>query len=276
MLSVKRSIFWILILVSNAALVTANPVNLITNGGFEVNGGAGTSTFAGWTVTNWDSNAGGSWYAQTGTTSPVNGFPVPAPPQGSYAAMTDDTGPSSQALIQPFIVPMNPGTLTLSFQYYYSFGGFGGQFPWAPGYTPPSTLDYNYFSDTGNLNDQAVVNILTSGAGPFDDSGPTLQTQALQLNPTMLGDPTTNPCFPAMCSYQSFNMALTGLTAGTTYQLQFAEVDDQGTFNFGVDAVSVTYTAATPEPNSLDLLVPLLGFLAGLGILRKSKRGIPQ
>jgi hypothetical protein len=32
--------------------------------------------------------------------------------------MTDDTGPSSEALLQFFTVPVNPWTLTLSFQYF--------------------------------------------------------------------------------------------------------------------------------------------------------------
>lgn len=269
MVSIKRSVVCAIGFLYGAGIGVANPVNLITNGGFELNSGAGSSGFSGWTVAT-QSGAGGSWYAQTGTSSPVNGFLVQAPPEGSYSAMTDDTGPSSEALLQSFTVPVNPGTLTLSFQYFYSFGGYNGVFPWDPGYAPPPTLDYNYLNNTGNLNDQAVVNILTSSAGALDDSGPTLLTQVLQLNPTTLGDPNSNPCFPASCSYQSFSMQLTGLAAGSIYQLQFAEVDDQGAFNFGVDDVSVDYTtaAAVPEPNSLKLLVPLLGLLAGVGVLQ--------
>jgi hypothetical protein len=270
MFSIKRSVVLAIVFLYRASIGVANPVNLITNGGFELNSGAGTSGFLGWTVAT-QSGASGSWYAQTGTSSPVNGFPVQAPPEGSYSAMTDDIGPSSQALLQSFTVPLNPGALTLSFQYLYSFGGYSGVFPWAPGYAPPSTLDYNYLNNTGNPNDQAVVNILTSGASALDDSDPMLLTQALQLNPTALGDPNSNPCFPASCFYQSFSMPLTGLAPGATYQLQFAEVDDQGTFNFGVDDVSIDYTASTapvPEPNSLKLLVPLLGLLAGVGVLQ--------
>lgn len=268
MVSIKRSVVCAIGFLYGAGIGLSNPVNLITNGGFELNSGAGSSGFSVWTVAT-QSGSSGSWYAQTGTSSPLNGFPVQAPPEGSYAAMTDGAGPSSEALLESFTVPLNPGTLTLSFQYFYSFGGYSGVFPWAPGYTPPSTLDYNYLNNTGNLNDQAVVNILTSSAGALDDSGPTLLTQALQLNPTYLGDPGSNPCFPASCSYQSFSMPLMGLAAGTTYQLQFAEVDDQGAFDFGVDEVSIDYTAsiaAVPEPNSLRLLVPLLGLLAGVGV----------
>jgi hypothetical protein len=66
-------------------------------------------------------------------------------------------------------------------------------------------------------------------------------------------------------------MPLTGLAGGATYQLQLAEVDDQGAFNLGVDDVSIDYTAsdaAVPEPNSLKLLVLLLGLLASIGVLQ--------
>ena len=58
-------------LVLGAGLAHAN---LITNGGFENGGGSLT----GWTET--DQAAGsGSFFLQSGTGSPLNGFPVPAP-----------------------------------------------------------------------------------------------------------------------------------------------------------------------------------------------------
>lgn len=257
--------YFLLALFSGLFLVSprASATELLINGGFELNGGAGTSVLTGWTVNNWDSNAGGSWYAQTGNLSPVNGFPVQPPPQGNFAAMTDGTGPSSQALTQSFTAPAGPGTFTLSFDYFYSYGSFNGTFPWGSSYAPPATLDYNFFSNTGQLNDQAVVNILSSGAGAFDNSGPTVVQNVLGLNPTMLGDPNSNPCFPQMCSYTSVNVPLTGLVAGNTYKLQFAEVDDQGAFNFGVDQVSVQFTPnPVPEPGSFALLAS--GIAAGL------------
>jgi hypothetical protein len=122
MVSIKRSVIYGIVFFPRAGIGVANSVNLITNGGFELNTGAGSSGFSGWTVAI-QSGTSGSWSAQTGTSSPVNGFPVQAPPEGSYPAMTDDTGPSSEALLQSFTVPVNPGTLTLSFQYFYSFGG---------------------------------------------------------------------------------------------------------------------------------------------------------
>jgi hypothetical protein len=50
---------------------------LTVNGGFETG-------FAGWTVLD-QAGGSGSWFIQTGTASPLNGFAVPSPPEGSFA-----------------------------------------------------------------------------------------------------------------------------------------------------------------------------------------------
>src|SRR5579872_5313015 len=70
----------------------AHAGELLANGGFESNGGAGSGLFTGWTVAT-QAGSNGSWYAQTGTSSPLNGLPVAAPLEGTFAAMTDDSGP---------------------------------------------------------------------------------------------------------------------------------------------------------------------------------------
>src|SRR3954469_20032278 len=46
----------------------------------------------------------GTFFVQSGTSSPVNGDPVPAPPAGVSAAMTDAQGPGSHVLYQDFLV----------------------------------------------------------------------------------------------------------------------------------------------------------------------------
>src|SRR6266852_631235 len=67
--------------------------DLVINGDFE----AGSLT--GWTVRD-QAGGDGSWFIQRGTMSPESGFLVPAPPQGSFAAMTDQFGPGSHILYQ--------------------------------------------------------------------------------------------------------------------------------------------------------------------------------
>ena len=85
----------VVLLAASAAF--AGTSQLIVNGGFE-NG------LTGWTVVN-EAGSDGSWYVQSGTASPRGSFTVPTPPGGTYAAMTDSTGPSSTVLYQTITVP---------------------------------------------------------------------------------------------------------------------------------------------------------------------------
>jgi hypothetical protein len=194
----------------------------ITNGGLESNGGAGTSIFTGWTVDT-EAGGGGSWYVQTGTSSPISGFTVPLPTEGSFAAMTDSTGPGTQVLIQTFTVAPGVSSVTLSFDYYLN--------NLAQDFFPNSDIDYT----DGYPNQQARVDILSAGAGDFDSA------VLLNVFQTQSGDPLQ----PGV--YQTLTMDITStVAAGGTFELRFAEVDNQQTLNFGVDNVVVEINA--PEP----------------------------
>jgi hypothetical protein len=231
----------------------ANADELIVNGGFESNGGSGSSTFTGWTVATQPGRGGNGFYAQSGTASPFNGIPVAAPPGGNFAAMTDSSGPSSQALIQTFSV-VGPGALTLSFDF-FRVDVTNGAFDSALG-APPDSLDYNNIP-----NQQARVDILGAGAGAFDMGGAGVGNVLTTTPLDLLG----SGCFPEDCSYQHLAVDLSALLGGGagTYQLRFAEVDDLGPFIFGVDNVSLGFTPTTaPEPGSLFLLTTVI---AGVG-----------
>ena len=89
------------------ALTLPVQADLITNGGFE-------SGLTGWTRVD-QVGSDGTFFVQSGTTSPVLGNPVPAPPQGSRAAMTDAEAGGSHVLYQDFVVPTGLTTVFLTF-----------------------------------------------------------------------------------------------------------------------------------------------------------------
>src|SRR4051794_13636001 len=119
----------------------------ITNGGFE-------SGFSNWTRSD-QTGSEGTFALQTGTTSPVNGAVVPAPPGGTTAAMTDAQGPGSHVLYQDFTVTAPVPAATLLFDLFIANG--------AGTFFPASTLDFS----TPTLNQQARVDILLGSATAF-------------------------------------------------------------------------------------------------------------
>lgn len=233
------------VLIAIAAIVgftypAAAQTNLILNGSFESNGGLGTNTFTNWTVTDL-AGGDGSWWVQTGTGSPVNGFTVPAPTNGAFAAMTDQGGPGTHVIIQSFVVPAGGvGLATLSFDWYVN--NQNGTF-----IVDPIGLDH-----TGPANQHARVDILTGAALPFSTAPGDVLFNAF----------ITNPGDPAESGYNTLSTNITALLnahAGETLQLRFAEVDNQFFFSFGADNVSLF--AAVPEPTTW----ALMGFTLVLG-----------
>jgi hypothetical protein len=210
-------------------LAGAARADLLTNGDFE-------SGLTGWTpiaINQMNIGGGtGGWFLQSGTGSPLNGLAVPAPPSPTHAAMTDQTGPGSYALLQTFTVSPSTSVL-LSFDWFIYNPNLS--------YFSPSTLDiFTVF------NQQVRVDILSSGAGPFD-LGATDLLNAFQTHP---GD-------PSLTGYHHFSTDLTSLVgAGGTFQLRFAEATNTGSLLFGIDNVSLTSSApvAIPEPSSLAMV----------------------
>src|SRR6476661_581870 len=85
----------------------------ISNGGFE------TGDFTGWTVV---TQGTGNWFVYTGTTAPLTGVPlgssISPPPEGNFAAVSDEIGPGTHILYQDIV--LEPGVNhQLSFVLYY-------------------------------------------------------------------------------------------------------------------------------------------------------------
>src|ERR1051325_2170419 len=107
MTSLRARVFSIAIVIVGAAVGNAEAANIVSNGGFE-------SGFASWTRAD-QLGSDGTFFLQTGTSSPVNGDPVPAPPGGTTAAMSDAQGPGSHVLYQDIVIPAVVPSATLSF-----------------------------------------------------------------------------------------------------------------------------------------------------------------
>jgi hypothetical protein len=229
------TVFALIGLFSLVAVANASPI--LTNGSFE-------SGLTAWTVVD-QVEGSGSWFSQTGTQSPLNSFDVPVPPDGSFAAMTDQGGPGSHVLYQDFVVPADVTNASLSFDYFIN--NLAGTF------FTPNTLDF-----TGVENQQTRVDIITTLADPFSVAPADVLFALLAPNANT-------------ATYQTFATNLTAFLQaheGETLRLRFAEVDNQGNFNMGIDAVNLDVNAV-PEPTSVTLLG--LG-LAGLGARRWRQR----
>jgi hypothetical protein len=215
---------------------------LLTNGGFE------TGTLAGWTVVNQaGSFPGSSFFAVSGTTAPQSSLTTVGPASGTFYAISDGSGPGAHALLQTFTVPAAASFVTLSFSLFVN--SYGGSF------INPIGLDF-----TDGASQHARVDILSAGASALGTGAGVLQNFYLGV------DAGANPH-----AYTNRSFDITSLVgAGGTFQLRFAEVDNQLFLNMGVDNVNIDYTAATgvPEPGSL-VLAGLT--LAGLAMLSWSR-----
>ncbi len=222
-------------------------VNAVNNGSFELNGGAGTSGFTGWTVVD-QAGGSGSWYAQTGTISPTSSATVMAPTNGSFAAMTDQGGPGSHVLYQDITVPANGGTLMFDLYINNQAGDFS--------VPSPATLDY-----TVNPNQQFRADLISTTAADFDVGAGVLAN----IYQTLPGDPLAS-------GYSTISFDL-GAFAGQTVRLRFAEADNQLFFQAGIDNVGIL-AAPTSVPVlgswGLGLLMAALALAGGLAWWRRT------
>lgn len=187
----------------------------LANGSFELNGGAGTNEFISWTLA--DEGSSGSWWVQQGSASPVNGFLVDQPTDGSFAAMTDQGGPGLNILYQDVLVPH--GKAILSFDLYLN--NLAGVF------FTPSTLS----PDFSTPNQQFRMDVIDPSASLDDVGGGVL----LPVYRTEEGDPTSQ-------GYRTISVSLKRFV-GRTVRLRFAEVDNQFFFLVGIDRVQLGHKA---------------------------------
>lgn len=197
----------------------------LTNGNFE-NG-----------LTGWSATVNGSAHPITvssGTTTTSAGTIAPSLTNDHYV-YTSQSGPGSSFLTQTFLV--QPGVNKIFFD--IAINNAAGSF-----YTPDS-LDY-----TASFNQQARFDIIRAGA-PLDTTNPSdIIVPAFQ---THGGDPQIQ-------GWRTYEIDATSQLApyvGQNVVFRFAQVDNQGYFNFVIDNVNVGVTQ-TPMTNSITS-VPLIG-----------------
>ena len=222
-----------------AATQGASATELISNGGFE-------SGLSAWTVSDL-AGGSGSWFSVSGTSAPLSGLSTVGPFVGSGYALSDQVGPGTHALTQTFTVAPSASSVILSFNMFAnSYGG--------------SVANGGVLDHTGAAVELGRVDLLSVGAGAFDTGAGVISNFFSGVD----SGSTPNP-------YTSYTFDITSLVAaGGTFQLRFAESDNQGFFNMGVDNVSIDAQAgAVPEPGSIALLG--LG-LFGMASLRRRKQ----
>lgn len=205
----------------------------VENGSFE------TGDLTGWTTEEWP-GAGGDWSVYSGETSPISQHEIPAPVCGDYAAVSDQSDPSSAVLYQDLVLEAGQTHLLTFTHFYVNWATDEGveeelpvdlrqplAVPVVPG-TPiwghPDTLDPDYDGD----NQQYRVDIVDPEADPFSvDPADIL----LSVFTTADGDPAVLAPVEVSVDLSQF--------AGQTVRLRFAEADNESYLNAGVDCVEL-------------------------------------
>jgi hypothetical protein len=166
-------------------------------------GGVGNGDFEHGDFTNWSTdNLGlGEWSVYSGKQTPNVGAPISKPPQGTYAAVTDEASPSAMVLYRTLHLSTSKPQQVSFYVYYRSYADFD-----------PGNQEYR-------------IDIMDNSADPFStDSGDIL----MSLFRTKPGNPTTKS--PTLKTYP-----LTGLTGDVMIRLLVIAGDNE--LNGAVDNV---------------------------------------
>jgi hypothetical protein len=197
-----------------------------------VNGDFESGSFSGWHVHR--VTEAGNWFAYQGTDAPIGSHRKPpaarvqVPPQGSFAAVTDEANPDTLILYQDVTIGVGASHLSL-LAYYNSYKPIA-----AP---TPDTLSVDAEALGGQPNQQFRIDAIRPGA-PLESLDPA---------DILLTVFQTRPGAPV-------NMLPTKLTAdlttfaGQTVRLRIANAVHEEVFNAGVDAVFMSGSASSFGP----------------------------
>jgi cysteine-rich repeat protein len=191
--------------------LTQTESELLVNGDFE------SGTLTGWNAAGLGD---GAFVISTpGAPTPTGSFATAAHSSGGTSyALADQVGQGVRALEQSFTLPATANSVTVAFDMFVNDQSGLGPI------IDPVGLDH-----TGPPNQHARVDILSPGALPFETGAAVVQSLYLGVDT----GPLPNP-------YIAYTFDLAGtLGPGQTYELRFAEVDNQHFLHQGVDNVSV-------------------------------------
>lgn len=201
-------------------------IELVVNGGFELNGGVNTSNLTGWTVFNQAFGDQIGWVAQSGTLSPAvaEQYPVPAPPTGSFSAMSTQLDIGTHIISQVITLPEN-GNARLSFRLF--IGNRAGDF-----FSPPTLSFFRSY-----YQQQFRMDIMDPTADIMDVEAGVL----LNVYQTQPGDAAVS------AGYLTVTADLSDFD-GKSVRLRFAESDNLLFFHVGIDDVSVIASTGEQPP----------------------------
>jgi hypothetical protein len=184
-----------------------------------VNGDFETGNLSGWTLINPGEEGEGGWFAYSGTASPLTaGNPeprvVPAPPQGNFAAISDQQGAGTHILYQDLALEPNANH-TLSMLVYYR------------SYAPIIAPDSLSFEE--GANQQYRVDVMRAGSSPTSVSPADVLATVYR----------TLPGAPESLTPTAVSVDLSPF-AGQAVRIRLAEVDNQLYFNAGADAIAIS------------------------------------
>ncbi len=196
----------------------------VQNGGFE------TGDTKGWKRT--DQGEAFGWRAYSGTTTPISGNTVREPPRGSFAAISDQTGPGAHLLLKSVKLP--PGKRhVLKFLVYWN--NYGGAWVNGPGLDPgPDAMSSSgfpgfYGGGEGEPNQQFRVDVLAPKRNVWTTDPDKILATVFRTRPGML-------LFREKPKRIRYDLSR---FAGRSVRIRFAEVDNLNFLNVGIDQVRI-------------------------------------
>lgn len=247
-------------------LGAAQAAELLVNGSFEQNSGVGAQGFAGWQSASRPGSSGG-FVAQQGLKGAVTPVAVPAPPDGAFALMSDQSGPGSHVLYQDVAIPAGRSTLSAKV-YVQNAARLAAR---------PATLDHAIMAP----NQQVRIDIMNPAAA-LDDVGAGVLANVFRWPAAATPGPSTTGS-----GYQSLQFDMSAY-AGRTVRLRIAEVDNRQSLFFGVDALSI-WSGSVPgaldapanpaffaQGGSVQLTSPPVSSIPGQTVTSYVARCVPQ